>query len=66
VHQPLGHVSDSTRIGEDAVERGDGGFEEHVVDAGAELGVGPAGLLIPGELDTTPCAGAADVPREVM
>jgi hypothetical protein len=44
---------------------GDGGFEEHITDAGAELGVGPAGLLLPGEPDTAPGAGAADVPDQV-
>ncbi|MFD5483547.1 hypothetical protein [Streptomyces hawaiiensis] len=42
-HERLGHTGDVSRGSEDAVERGDGGFEEHVVDAGAELVVGPAG-----------------------
>jgi hypothetical protein len=58
----MGNVSDVVGAGEDPVQRGDGAFEEDVVGFESELGVGPAGLVVPLELDSAACADAADDP----
>ena len=60
----MGDVSNVVGAGEDPEQHGDRRLEEYVVGSEAELGVGPAGLVVPPELDAAAGAGAADVPGE--